>query len=161
MGVTAVKEHVFAEFRGSHGSPRIFNHGHSFTGNPLAAAAACASMELIRELDIPESLEATIAHFGAGLKKFDAYDIVGDIRHIGMIGALEIVRDRRTKKPFPAGDRFTFRLAQKALGHGLLIRPLGNVIYFIPPYTITAGQIDEMFEMLHSTIREILDESAA
>jgi adenosylmethionine-8-amino-7-oxononanoate aminotransferase len=156
MAVTAAQEHVFEEFKGSYGSDRILFHGHSFTGNPLAASAACASMELVKKLDIPASLKPVIAHFQKGLKKFSRYDVVGDVRHIGMVGAIEFVRDRKSKAPFPHADRFTFTLARRALERGLLVRPLGEVLYFMPALTITAEQIDNMFALLHESIKDVL-----
>ena len=157
MGVTAVKEHVFEEFKGVPGSGRILCHGHSFTGNPLAAAAACASMELIRELDIPASLDTSISRFRNGLERFREQEVVGDVRSIGLIGAMEFVKDKTTKAPFPATERFALAIARKALEHGLLVRPLGDVLYFIPAFIITGEQIDTMFSILHRSIKDILN----
>ncbi|MBN2187968.1 MAG: adenosylmethionine--8-amino-7-oxononanoate transaminase [Chitinispirillaceae bacterium] len=157
MGATAVKEHVFEEFKGGPADGRILCHGHSFTGNPLAAAAACASMELIRELDIPASLDKSIIRLKKDLESFREYPIVGDVRSIGMIGAIEFIRDRKSKEPFPASDRFAFTIARKALDHGLLVRPLGDVLYFIPALIITKEQMDVMFSALHRSIKDILD----
>ena len=156
MGITVVQEHIFEEFKGGFGSERILYHGHSFTGNPLAASAACASMELIKELAIPASFAPLIEYFNRGLHDFWKYDRVGDIRSIGLIGAIELVQDRNTKEPFPVSDRVAFRVAKAALSHGLLIRPLGDVIYFIPAFIITKEQIDEMFAALHHSLQEII-----
>jgi adenosylmethionine---8-amino-7-oxononanoate aminotransferase len=156
MGVTAVKEHIFEEFKGAFGSERIFYHGHSFTGNPLAAAAACASMELVQKLDIPVSLDGTITAFKNGLAGFYEYPVVGDVRSIGMIGAIELVKDKTTKEPFPAAERFAFTVARTALDHGLLVRPLGDVLYFIPAFIITREQLNDMFSMLHQSLEEVL-----
>jgi adenosylmethionine-8-amino-7-oxononanoate aminotransferase len=157
MGVTAVKEHIFAEFKGAFGSDRIFCHGHSFTGNPLAAAAACASMELLRELDIPASLDKVTACFRKGIENFREYPVVGDVRSIGLIGAIEFVKDKKSKEPFPGADRFAFTIARKALDHGLLIRPLGDVLYFIPAFIISDEQLGAMFSILHQSLEEVLD----
>jgi adenosylmethionine-8-amino-7-oxononanoate aminotransferase len=157
MGVTAVKEHIFEEFKGGPDSGRILCHGHSFTGNPLAAAAACASMELISKLDIPASLDKSISRFSKGLECFRQYPVVGDVRSIGLIGAIEFVKSRKTKEPFPASDRFALAIARKALEHGLLVRPLGDVLYFIPAFIIAGDQIDAMFSILHRSIKDVLN----
>jgi adenosylmethionine-8-amino-7-oxononanoate aminotransferase len=157
MGATAVKKHIFEEFKGGFGSGRTLCHGHSFTGNPLAAAAACASMELIRKLDVPASLDKSISHFKKGLELFREYAVVGDVRSIGLIGAIEFVKDKKLKEPFPASDRFALAIARKALEHGLLVRPLGDVLYFIPAFIITEEQIDTMFSILHRSIKDILN----
>jgi adenosylmethionine---8-amino-7-oxononanoate aminotransferase len=74
-----------------------------------------------------------------------------------MIGAIELVKDKAAKEPFPAAERFVFTVARKALEHGLLIRPLGDVIYFIPAFIITEKQIDDMFSRLHRSLTEVLD----
>jgi adenosylmethionine-8-amino-7-oxononanoate aminotransferase len=161
MGVTTVKDHIFAEFCGPVGSDRILYHGHSFTGNPLASSAACASMELMAQYDIPHALDKTIAGFHSGLATFAEYDIVGDIRKIGLIGALEFVKNKKTKEPFPPDTRFTFILARKALEKGLILRPLGDVLYFIPTCLISNHEIDDMFGMLHSAIKETIHANPA
>jgi len=155
MGATAVQEHVFEEFKGGFGSGRILFHGHSFTGNPLAANAACASMELIRELDVPGSLKPVMAHFQKGLKTFNRHPVVGDVRGIGMVGAIEFVKKRASKEPFPARDRFALHIARRALERGLLVRPLGDVLYFIPALIITPEEIDNMFALLHEAIKDV------
>jgi adenosylmethionine-8-amino-7-oxononanoate aminotransferase len=157
MGITAVTDQVFDEFKGGFGSDRILCHGHSFTGNPLAAAAACATMELLQKHNIPLSLAPKIERFKAELERFRSYDVVGDVRSIGLIGAIELVRDRTTKEPFPPSRRFAYSVARRALNHGLLIRPLGEVLYFIPAFIITEGQISDMFDRLHLTLKEELN----
>ena len=156
MGITAVKERLFEEFKGEPGSMRILCHGHSFTGNPIAASAACATMELIRRHRIPASLDKISACFRKRLEEFRDCDAVGDIRSIGLIGAIELVRNRATREPFPPSARIGFSVAQAALRHGLLLRPLGDVLYFFPAFIITEKQIDEMFGILHRSLKETL-----
>jgi adenosylmethionine---8-amino-7-oxononanoate aminotransferase len=156
MGATAVQEHVFEEFRGGYGSERILNHGHSFTGNPLAASAGCAAMELIMRYNIPASLDKIAAYFRKQLLGFDKFDCVGDIRSIGFIGALELVKDRAAKTPFLKEERIAGRISNRALELGLLVRPLGDVLYFMPPYITAENDIDEMFSILERAIGEIV-----
>jgi adenosylmethionine-8-amino-7-oxononanoate aminotransferase len=127
MGITAVKERIYGEFRGIPGSGRILYHGHSFTGTPIAAV----------------------------LEGFRDHEAVGDIRSIGLIGAIELVKDRKTKEPFPPALRVGFSVAQAALANGLLVRPLGDVVYFFPAFVITESEIDEMFGILHRSIEEV------
>jgi|WetSurMetagenome_2_1015567.scaffolds.fasta_scaffold00027_18 adenosylmethionine---8-amino-7-oxononanoate aminotransferase len=158
MAATVVREDIYVEFRGDHRAGRELAHGHSFTGNPLAAAAACAALSIFREERIPESLAEKTEHLRTRLREFDAIEEVGDVRHIGMIGAVELVADRKSKSPFPPEKRIPFRIAQKALGKGIILRPLGNVLYFVPPYIITPEQIDVMTEATARSIEEILHE---
>jgi len=156
MAVTLTTENIYREFSGDFSSGREFQHGHTFTGNPLAAAAACETLTLFKELNIPESLETKASYFRKSLRQFDDFEIVGDIRSIGMVGALELVADRTLKTKLPAAQRVPFHIARKALEYGVLIRPLGDVIYFIPAYCITEEQIDEMFEGTRRAIEDVI-----
>lgn len=157
MGITAVQEHIFEQFSGDFRSGKIFNHGHTFTGNPLAASAACATLQLMLDMNIPSSLEPIISHFHKQLHRlFDDHENVGDIRTIGMVGALELVADRTTKALFPTENRTLFRIAQAGLKHGLLIRPLGNVLYFVPPFIATTQEIDQMLNSAKAAMADVL-----
>ncbi|MBD3419809.1 MAG: adenosylmethionine--8-amino-7-oxononanoate transaminase [Chitinivibrionales bacterium] len=161
LAATAVKEHIFDEFKGGFASDRIFHHGHTFTGNPLAAAAACATLDVLKREKIPESLKSKVDYFQKNLQHFNEFDIVGDIRSIGMIGALELVRDRQTKEPPPPESRLAYRICRKAIGLGLLLRPLGNVVYFVPPYIISEDEINNMFHIAKIAMHEALHETDA
>jgi adenosylmethionine---8-amino-7-oxononanoate aminotransferase len=90
------------------------------------------------------------------LDEFNDLEAVGDVRSIGMIGAIELVADRKTKQPFAAEKRVPFRIAQKALDKGIIIRPLGNVLYFVPAYIITEEQIAEMIDVTKESIKEVV-----
>jgi len=161
LSATVVSEEIFNEFKGTYGSDRIFNHGHTFTGNPIATAAACAAVNLLQISNIPESLVPVIKRFSDGLHTFSKFDVVGDIRTLGLVGALEIVRDRKTKLPPQQLSRFTTVVSQKALELGCIIRPLGNVLYFMPPFIINEKQIDTMFSITQTALKEALDERHA
>ena len=160
LAATAVREELYQEFRGAFPEDRIFHHGHTFTGNPLAASAACAVMKILREGDYPAAVGDTMEYFGHELReRFGGYANIGDIRSIGFVGALEFVADRENKRCLPADRRIPFRICGRALAHhGLLIRPLGDVIYFMPAYTITREQIDTVYDRTEAAIRDVLDE---
>ncbi len=154
LAVTAVREEIYGRFCGDFMAGRELSHGHSFTGNPLAASAACETLAIIKEDNIPASLARKTKFFQEKLNEFYAIDAVGDVRSIGMIGAIELVSDRKTKRPFAADKRVLFRIARKALEKGVIIRPLGNVLYFVPAFIITEEQISEMMEVTKESIRE-------
>jgi adenosylmethionine-8-amino-7-oxononanoate aminotransferase len=156
MAVTAANDTVYNEFCGEFGSGRIFNHGHSFTGNPLAASAACAALSFMLDNDIPGSLSPLVEQFAEGLRRFRNFEIVGDVRSIGMVGAIEFVANRKTREPHPAHVRITHRICRAALDRGLIMRPLGNVLYFIPALTITPAQLEEMFSLCEASIEDVL-----
>jgi adenosylmethionine-8-amino-7-oxononanoate aminotransferase len=155
MAVTAATEKIYREFRGDFRAGRELMHGHTFTGNPLAAAASLETLAIIREQNIPASLSEKISFFQKGLQRFWNLDIVGDVRAIGMIGAVELVRNRITKEKLPAEKRIAFRACQKALEDGVLIRPLGDVIYFVPAYIISGEEMDLMFEATMNAIKNV------
>jgi len=126
MAATVAREEIYAEFCGDYSSNRELTHGHTFTGNPLAAAAACETLAILREEGIPQSLATKSALLASKLESCREIEEVGDVRVLGMIGALELVADRRTKRPFAPEKRIGFKLARKALDKGLLLRPLGT-----------------------------------
>jgi adenosylmethionine-8-amino-7-oxononanoate aminotransferase len=158
MAATVTAEDVYREFCGDFRAAKELAHGHSFTGNPLAAAAACETLAIMKEQDIPQSFAAKAALFRKRLEAFREIEEIGDVRSVGMIGALELVADRNSKQPFAQEKRVAFRIAQKALEKGLLIRPLGNVVYFVPAYVITEEQIGEMLGAAELAIKEVLCE---
>lgn len=158
MAVTVVKETVFDEFKGDYTNDRILNHGHTFTGNPLASAAACTALNLLKQYNIPDALENISNCMRKGLERFREFEITGDIRSIGMVGAIELVKNPQTKEKLPPDLRIPYKIAKKALEFGLLIRPLGNVIYFMPPYIITEEQMENMLFLAHCAFKEVINE---
>jgi adenosylmethionine-8-amino-7-oxononanoate aminotransferase len=156
LAVTAVQEHVYAPFRGARGSGRILHHGHTFSGNPLAAAAACATLDVLDSLDIPASLGPITEHFARGLQAFGDIAAIGDIRQLGLVGALELVSDRETRARLPPEANTGWRIHLRALELGLIMRPLGDVMYFLPPLTITPDEVDLMFARARRAITDVL-----
>ncbi len=161
LSATVVSSRVYEEFKGAYPGDRIFHHGHSFTGNPLAASAAVAALTIFTRDQIPESLSDLMTRFRDRLKSsFEDCPIVGDIRSVGMVGALELVADRATRERLPGDKRIADRVCNKAVERGILLRPLGDVIYFIPAFIITEEQIDHMFGITRECLDEVLDEEA-
>jgi adenosylmethionine-8-amino-7-oxononanoate aminotransferase len=158
LAATVTGEEIYASFCGDFRAGRELPHGHTFTGNPLAAAAACETLSIIKKDDIPASLDDTMNFFREMLHIYQDIDEVGDVRSIGMIGAIELVTNRDTKQVFAPEKRVAFRIAQKALENGVLIRPLGNVLYFVPAYIITEEQIDTMTSVTKEAIKYVLCE---
>jgi adenosylmethionine-8-amino-7-oxononanoate aminotransferase len=153
-----VSNRIFEAFRGDAFSGRTFEHGHTYTGNPLASAAACAAMELLMEYDIPASQQKKSAYLAEQLAAFYRYDITGDVRTLGSVGAIELVADRASKHPLPEEKRIPFFIGRNALNYGLLLRPLGDVIYFMLPYITTEDQLDEIMVLTHKAFQDTIDE---
>ncbi|RYY80771.1 MAG: adenosylmethionine--8-amino-7-oxononanoate transaminase [Moraxellaceae bacterium] len=127
-----------------------FLHSHSFTGNPLAARAALASLAIFGQEKTLQKNQQHIAQFKHKLAELGTHPNVAGCRQTGMIAAFDLVQ--LNGKPFPATQQRGRLMAQFALQQGLLIRPIGNHVYFIPPYCITADEIDQMFDITRRAI---------
>ncbi|KMQ51013.1 Adenosylmethionine-8-amino-7-oxononanoate aminotransferase [Chitinispirillum alkaliphilum] len=159
LAVTAVKEKIHAAFCGDHLSNKTFEHGHTFTGNPLAAATACATLNLLVKSQIPDSITTVMEYFRNRMEVlFKDLECVGDVRCLGMAGALDIVKNKTTKEPYTPQERFSYRVCNKAREKGLLIRPLANCIYFMPAFIITKEEIDIMLSATLDSIIEVMNE---
>ncbi|GBC82939.1 Adenosylmethionine-8-amino-7-oxononanoate aminotransferase [bacterium HR10] len=151
LGVTATTEDVYEAFL-SEDRRKTFFHGHSYTANPLACAVAIASLEIFRTEGTLARVAALERQLRARLEPLRDLPHVGDVRVIGGVGILELVRDKRTKSAEGYLDRVGPMLAAEFLRRGLLLRPLGNVLYFMPPYVITESEaewaLDQITEVL-------------
>jgi adenosylmethionine-8-amino-7-oxononanoate aminotransferase len=155
IAVTAVCEEIYSEFRGGHPN-RILNHGHTFTGNPLAASAAVAAIKLTRENAFTETARSAMKYLSEMLKLFDGHAHISGIRSLGFVGAFELVKDKSTKQKFPEEERIAFKLSQKAMEKGLILRPLGDTVYFMPPFNVTAKELDDIFTLTREALGEVL-----
>ncbi len=154
LAATLTTKRVFEAFLGDSAEGKTFFHGHSYTGNPLACAAALASLDLFKKRDVLNGLQRKSELLREGLKKFWQLPHVGDVRQLGLIGAVELVRDRDTKQPFSYEERIGARVCDRARKKGVLLRPLGDVVYFIPPYCITDVQLRHLLDAAFDSIRE-------
>ena len=144
LSVVMTSEPIYAAFYDEYTRMSAFLHSHSYTGNPLACAAACATLAIFREDDVLERNRALAAHLGARARELADHPHVGEVRQSGMIVAIELVRDRHRREPFPWQERRGLTVYRHGLEHGVLLRPVGNVVYFMPPYVISPEEIDLM-----------------
>jgi len=137
---------VYDAFYAEYASGKAFLHSHSYTGNPLACRAALETLAIFRDEPVLERNRLLAARIGAKLAVLRDHPHVADIRQTGMIAAVELVRDKATRTPFAAAERRGLRAYLHGLEHGVLLRPLGDIIYFMPPYVITPEEIDLMID---------------
>jgi adenosylmethionine-8-amino-7-oxononanoate aminotransferase len=134
---------------------RTFFHGHSFTANPLACAVAIASLDLLDAGGL-ERVQRLETQLRSGLAGLEGSPVVGDVRVIGGVAAIELVTDKKTRAAGGYLDGIGPRIAAAFLERGLLLRPLGNILYFMPPYVITdsetAWAIEQIAEVLVSEV---------
>jgi adenosylmethionine---8-amino-7-oxononanoate aminotransferase len=135
---------VYQAFYAEHSAERAFLHSHSYTGNPLACAAALATLDIFRDDDVIARNRALATHLGQATAHLRDHRSVSEVRQSGMIVAIEMVKDKRTREPYATQERRGRRVYRHALAHGALLRPLGEVVYFMPPYVITPEQIDRL-----------------
>jgi len=144
---------VYDAFYDEHASGKAFLHSHSYTGNPLACRAALATLAMFRDEPVLERNRALARRLGERLQRFAGHPHVAEVRQTGMIAAIELVQDAARRTPFPASERRGLRAYLHALERGVLLRPLGNVVYFMPPYVIAPDEIDLMVDVAESAIR--------
>ncbi|WP_223829768.1 adenosylmethionine--8-amino-7-oxononanoate transaminase [Paenibacillus arenilitoris] len=152
VAATLATDEVYDSFCGDDERRTTFFHGHSFTGNPLGCAAALASLRLMEERTLVEEVRAKSAFVSQKLAKAAELVHVGDVRQQGLMVGIELVRDKSTKEPFPWADRIGVRAAQRARELGMLTRPLGHVVVFMPPLASTEAELDEMTDILVKAI---------
>ena len=138
---------VYDAFYAEYSAGKAFLHSHSYTGNPLACRAALATLEIFRDEPVLARNRDLAARLAKRLAPLRDHPHVADVRQTGMIAAVELVQDKTTRRPFPAGERRGLRVYLHGLEHGALLRPLGNVVYFMPPYVVTEDEIDHLVDV--------------
>lgn len=144
MSVCLTTDEVYQAFYDDYETLRAFLHSHSYTGNPLACAAALATLELFEQSDVIASNQALAAHMAKTTAHFAEHPHVAEVRQTGMVLAIEMVQDKASRTPYPWQERRGIRVYEYGLRHEALLRPLGSVVYFMPPYIITPEQIDHL-----------------
>ncbi|OGP25709.1 MAG: adenosylmethionine--8-amino-7-oxononanoate transaminase [Deltaproteobacteria bacterium GWB2_55_19] len=158
LAATLTTEKVYKAFLGKYDEYKSFFHGHTYTGNPLGCAAAIANLDIFEQERVLEKMKPKSILFGELLKKFETLAHVGDVRHMGLVAGIEIVKDRATKEPFPPSERIGHRVAMEARGRGLIIRPLGDVIVLIPPLSVKEAEIKKMLKTVFDSVRKVTEE---
>jgi adenosylmethionine-8-amino-7-oxononanoate aminotransferase len=138
---------VYDAFYAEYSAGKAFLHSHSYTGNPIACRAALATLSVLREEPVLERNRVLAAHLASRLAPLADHPNVADVRQTGMIAAVELVRDKATREPFPSSERRGLRVYRHGLERGAVLRPLGNVVYFMPPFCIAPDDIDFMVEV--------------
>ena len=142
LSAVLTTDQVYQAFYDDYQNLTAFLHSHSYTGNALACRAGLATLEIFQQqpiIDNNKHLATTLAKVAA---RFHDHPNIVEVRQTGMILAIELVKNKQTREPFPWQERRGQKVYQYALSKGVLLRPLGNVIYFMPPYIITAEELE-------------------
>jgi adenosylmethionine-8-amino-7-oxononanoate aminotransferase len=156
MAATLTSAPVFNAFLGRYDEFKTFFHGHSFTANPLAAATSLASLDLLQEPASIRTRARLESALQAALDSLWAIPSVGDIRRVGLIAGIELVRNWRTREPFELREQAGIRVCEAMAQRGVLTRPIGNVVVLMPPYSTTTAEVRHMVETLALAIRKTL-----
>jgi adenosylmethionine-8-amino-7-oxononanoate transaminase len=156
MAATLTTGAIFDAFLGDYAECKTFFHGHSFTGNQLAAAAALASLELLERPGAALKRARLAGRLAEELQPLWALPNVGDIRQVGLVAGVELVRNWRTREPFEWRERAGIRVCDEMARRGVLTRPVGNVVVLMPPYCTTLAQVARMVRVLGESIDAVL-----
>jgi adenosylmethionine-8-amino-7-oxononanoate aminotransferase len=154
MAATLTTQRVFDAFLGKYEEFKTFFHGHSFTGNQLGAAASLASLDLLQSAGSIRARAELQRNLERELQSLWDLPAIGDIRQAGLVAGIELVRDWRTREPFPAAARAGIRVCEAMARRGVLTRPVGNVIVLMPPYCTTKAQLQQMVMALREAVME-------
>jgi len=157
LAATLTTEEIHNQFLGKYDEHKTFYHGHSYTGNSLACAAALANISIFEEDRVLESLEEKIEFLQVGLKGFNKLAHVGDIRQKGMIVGIELVEDKDSQKQYPSGARIGHKVILEARKRGLILRPLEDVIVLMPPLSIRIKELSQILKITYDSIQAVTE----
>lgn len=141
LSAVMTTEQVYDAFYDDYTNLTAFLHSHSYTGNPLACRAALATLDIFEQDRVIENNAKLAAAMREATRRFEDHPHIAEVRQHGMIVALEMVQDKATRRPYPWRERRGLRVYRHALSRGALLRPMGDVVYFMPPYVITEDEI--------------------
>jgi 4-aminobutyrate--pyruvate transaminase len=156
IAAVLINEKVYQALRDNSDKNLSFGHGYTYSGHPVAAAVALETLKIYEERDILEHVRSVMGRFQKKLRAFGDHPLVGEARGIGLVGALELVADKRTKAPFAPPPKVGLYAQARAQDRGLLVRAIGDAVAFCPPLIITEAEIDEMFRRFEPALDEAL-----
>lgn len=157
MAITITTEKIYDAFYDDYGRHKAFVHSHTYAGNPLGCAAALAVLRILRRDHILERAAEVGEYLHQALTEaLGDHPHMGEIRHIGLINAMELVEDRATKKPFDPARRVGWHIFRRAMERGLVLRPMGDVVYFNPPLTLDRETARKAVDLCRAAVEDVL-----
>jgi adenosylmethionine-8-amino-7-oxononanoate transaminase len=155
LAATLTTEEIYQAFLGEYREFKTFFHGHTYTGNQLACAAALANLNIFEKENTLKNLQGKISYLKNKLNPFTALSQVGEVRQKGFMVGIELVKDKKTKEPYLLEDKIGIRVTSEARKRGVVIRPLGNVIVLMPPLSISYREMGRLIEVVYESIQEV------
>jgi adenosylmethionine-8-amino-7-oxononanoate aminotransferase len=159
LAATLATDEIYNAFLGEFKDLKTFFHGHSYTGNPLACAAAIACLNLFEKENVLENLKDKIEILESWLDEILSLKHVGDVRSIGLMAGIELVKDKETKEPYGWAEKMGWHVISHARDNGVIIRPLGNVIVIMPPLSISEQNLRQLIGVIRDAIVVVTEES--
>ncbi len=158
MSVCVTTQEIYDAFYADYLTGKAFMHSHTYAGNPLGCSAGIEVLNILKDENIIETARKRAGYFNKIIKeKFLNLKNVGEVRNIGLINAIELVKNKETKEPFNSKLRTGYQIYKKALNRGVLLRPLGDVIYFNPPLIIEEEDMDFVTDVALECTNEVLN----
>jgi adenosylmethionine-8-amino-7-oxononanoate aminotransferase len=158
MAATLTTNDVFDAFLGEYSEFKTFFHGHSYTGNQLGAAAALASLDLLVDPGAARARRILSQELDRELEALWQLPHVGDIRRVGLIAGVELVRNWHTREAYPLVEKVGIRVCERMASRGVLTRPIGNVLVVMPPYCTSAAQMQRIIRVMGESIIDVCGE---
>ena len=159
MALFVTTQKIYDAFYADYNTGKAFMHSHTYSGNPLACSAANAVLDILEEGTVLNKAHENAIYFNNIInEKFLNHKNVGEIRHIGLINAIELVKNKAAKEPFDSKLRTGYQIYKKALKRGVILRPLGDVIYFNPPLIIEQKDMDYAVNTAFECMNEVLSD---
>jgi L-2,4-diaminobutyrate transaminase len=161
LSAAIVSEKVFSVMESGSDKLGVFSHGYTYTGHPIGVAAANAVLDIVEREDLAGKAAATGAYLQKRMQDTFAHlPIVGEVRGVGMLAAIEFVADPKTKRRFEVGDKIGARISKACRDRNLIARamPHGDILGFAPPLVMTAAEVDEMVAIAEAGVKQVLDE---
>ena len=158
LAATLTTEEIYDAFLGRYEEFKTFFHGHTYTANPLACAAAIANLKIFEEQKTLEKLQPKIRLMTKRFEGFYGLKCVGDIRQCGTMVGIELVKGKKTKQSFELKEKIGVRVIEQARKKGAILRPLGSVIVLMPPLGMTERELDKLLDITYESIKEVTDE---
>lgn len=160
LAATITTDEIYRAFWDDYAAFKTFFHGHTYTGNPLACAAALANLNLFEANQTLHHVQTTAHHLAKRLEAVAQLPHVGDIRQRGLMVGIELIADKSTSVRYPVARKMGYQVTDRCRDFGLILRPLGNVVVVMPPLAISTEQIDFLVDTVTHVIREVTETSS-
>lgn len=155
LAATLSTEEVFNGFLGQFDEFKTFFHGHTYTGNPIACAVAVESINLFKKEGLLQKLQQKTAILKNSLDRFKELTHVGEVRQKGFMVGIELIKSRKTKRPYAPGDKIGQKVIWEARKRSVIIRPLGDIIVLMPPLAIDRPTLEELVDVTYESIKAV------